>query len=99
MRRSKGFVLVGSVVLLGAVACSSAIQAGSPIRVTRDANAVAGCQKVSDIEVPKRFDDREVTSEAAGMARQKGADTVVIAEGSRSGSAYRCGAPNLAGKP
>lgn len=98
MHRSKGLVLAGSVALLGALACSSAMNAGSPIRVTRDANAVAGCQKVSDIEVPKRFDDREVTSEAAGMARQKGADTVVLAAGSRSGTAYRCGSQSLAKK-
>ncbi|MEO8432472.1 MAG: hypothetical protein ABI592_13250 [Acidobacteriota bacterium] len=98
MHRSKFYVLLGSVAMIGAVACSGSVQAGSPVRVTRDANAVASCQKVSDIEVPRRFDDREVTSEAAGMAREKGADTVVLAEGSRSGAAYRCGSPTVAGK-
>ena len=77
-------------------ACSK--NAFEPMMVTRDASAVASCEKVADLEaVPGTFDDTDAQAQLERRAREMGANTVLVsdAEG-RTGVAYRCAMPAVA---
>jgi hypothetical protein len=81
-----------AAVGLTAAGCASHFE---PIAVTRDASAVASCQKVADLKVESvRYDDTDPEVYLQRMARQKGANTVLIsdAEG-QTGVAYQCSMP------
>lgn len=97
MVRSKALALSASVLIAATVACSQ-YKAGSPVRVVRNSADVASCQKVVDVAAGRRTADSEVVTEIAEQAREKGADTVVLASGARTGTAYRCESPNVASK-
>ena len=77
-------------------ACSK--NAFEPMMVTRDASAVASCEKVADLHaVPGTFDDTDAQTQLERRAREIGANTVLVsdAEGS-TGVAYRCAMPSVA---
>ncbi len=97
MNRSKVLALSFCVLIAVTVACSQ-YKAGAPIRVVRNDADVASCQRVVDVNADRRTTDGEVMADIADKARDKGADTVLLAQGARSGSAYRCGSPNIAEK-
>ncbi len=93
MNRSRISLVAASVALMGSVACT-AFNGGAPVRVVRDASAASSCQKVGDVSAPKSYSENDAVSDVADQARKKGGDTVVIAQGERTGTAYRCGAPS-----
>jgi hypothetical protein len=97
MNRSKVLALSFCVLIAVTVACSQ-YKAGAPIRVVRNDADVASCQRVVEVNADRRTTDGEVIADIADKARDKGADTVLLAQGARSGSAYRCGSPNIAEK-
>jgi hypothetical protein len=97
MNRSKVLALSLGVLIAATVACSQ-YKAGAPIRVVRNDADVASCQRVVEVNADRRTADGEVLSDIADKAREKGADTVLLAQGARSGSAYRCESPNVASK-
>jgi hypothetical protein len=97
MNRSKVLALSFCVLIAVTVACSQ-YQTGAPIRIVRNDADVASCQRVVDVNADRRTTDGEVIGDLADKAREKGADTVLLAQGARSGSAYRCGSPNVASK-
>ncbi len=97
MFRSKAFALSASLVVATALGCSQ-YNASKPVRVTRNAADVSPCQKVTDLDAGSRVADNEIIGELASQAREKGADTVVVAEGARTGSAYRCSSPTVAAR-
>lgn len=77
-------------------ACSK--NAFEPMMVTRDASAVASCEKVADLEAaPGTFDNTDAQAQLERRARELGANMVLIsdAEGS-TGVAYRCSMPSTA---
>ena len=93
MTRSKLSIVAASIALAGSVACSQ-FNGGAPIRVVRNASDAASCQKVADVSAPKSVSENDAVSDVADQARKKGADTVVIAQGERTGTAYRCATPS-----
>jgi hypothetical protein len=101
MNRSKYLALSAAALLVtagvGAVGCSQ-YSDNKPVRVVRNSTDVASCQKVVDVKVDKHLQQNEVLAEAANQARDKGADTLLLPEGSNTGEAFRCGAPNVASK-
>src|ERR1700674_1217220 len=97
MTRSKVLALSSCVLIAATVACSQ-YKAGAPIRVVRNDADVASCQRVVDVDADRHAADSEIVSDIANKARDKGADTVLLAQGARSGSAYRCGSPSVASK-
>jgi hypothetical protein len=97
MNRSKVLAVSFCVLIAATVACSQ-YNAGAPIRVVRNDADVASCQRIVDVNADRRSTDSEVVTDIAEKARDKGADTVLLAQGARSGSAYRCGSPNIAEK-
>ncbi|MDQ2979525.1 MAG: hypothetical protein M3R62_09900 [Acidobacteriota bacterium] len=97
MVRSKVLALSFCVLIAVTVACSQ-YNAGAPIRVVRNDSDVASCQRVADVNADRRTTDGGVIADIADKARDKGADTVLLVQGARSGSAYRCGSPNIATK-
>jgi hypothetical protein len=97
MNRSKFLALSAAALLTGAVGCSQ-YSDGKPVRVVRNSTEVSSCQKVVDVKVSARLAQTEVLAEAANQARDRGADTLLLAEGANTGEAYRCGAPNVASK-
>jgi len=100
MNRSKYLTLSAAALLVAAgagVGCSQ-YSDNKPVRVVRNSTDVASCQKVVDVKVDKRLQQNEVLAEAANQARDKGADTLLLPEGSNTGEAFRCGAPNVASK-
>ncbi len=97
MFRKKALALSASLLAVTAAGCSQ-YKAGNPVRVTRNSADVASCQKVSDLNAGSRTAENEVVGELANQARERGADTVVLADGARTGSAYRCSSPNVAAR-
>lgn len=93
MNRSRISLVAALVALVGTAACT-AFNGGAPIRVVRDASAAASCQKTGDVSAPKSVSENDAVSDVADQARKQGADTVVIAQGERVGTAYRCGTPS-----
>jgi hypothetical protein len=94
-----------SLAALGAGCASS--NGFKPIAVTKDASAVASCQKVDDVKVTmsptgNSFDDASSTTvsrELANAARRKGGDTILITEDNGqtgAGTAYICSMPSSA---
>ncbi|MCA1582613.1 MAG: hypothetical protein LC796_14720 [Acidobacteria bacterium] len=97
MMRMKALALSASLLVVAAVGCSQ-YNSGAPVRVTRSSADVSSCQKVTDVDAGRRVADREVVGEIANQARDRGADTVLLAEGARTGAAYRCASPNVASR-
>lgn len=97
MIRTKALALSASLLVVTAVGCSQ-YNAGAPVRVTRSSADVTSCQKVADVDAGRRTADNEIVGEIANQARDKGADTVLLAEGARTGAAYRCASPNVASR-
>ncbi len=81
---------------LAAAACSK--NAFEPMALTRDASAVAGCEKIADLQaVPGTFDNTDAQAQLEREAREKGANTVLISDSEgRTGVAYRCTMPAVA---
>ncbi len=97
MFHSKAFALSASFAVATALGCSH-YNAGNPMRVTRNAADVSPCRKVTDLDAGSRVADNEIVGELASQARKRGADAVVVAEGARTGSAYRCSSPTVAAR-
>lgn len=78
-------------------ACASN-QGFRPIAVTRDASAVASCQKVADLSIePVRYDQTPPEQYLERLTREKGGNTVLISsEDGRTGVAYQCSVPAVA---
>jgi hypothetical protein len=82
-----------AAVGLAAAGCASHFE---PIMVTRDASAVANCEKVADLDAQQnvRYDDTDPELRLQQEAREKGANTVLISDSEgRKGVAYRCSMP------
>ncbi len=98
MSRSRiSLALLATVAAAATAACTQ--NGFEPIAVTREASAVASCEKVADVEaVPGRFDDTDAKTQLQRAAKDKGANTLLIsdAEG-RTGVAYRCSMPAVTG--
>lgn len=97
MNRSKSLALSAAVVLAGAVGCAQ-YSNGQPVRVVRNEADISSCQKVVDVKVDGRMAQTEVLAAAADQAREKGADTLLLAEGASTGTAFRCSGPTVASK-
>jgi hypothetical protein len=85
-----------AAVGLAAAGCASHFE---PIMMTRDASAVASCEKVADLVADQdvRYDDTDAELRLQREAREKGANTVLISDAeSRTGVAYRCSMPSVA---
>ena len=93
-RFSLGLLAAASVA--AAAGCSQ--NAFEPIAVTENASVVASCEKVADISVvPGRFDNSDAALQLQRRAREKGANTLLVAsEDATSGVAYRCAMPSAA---
>ena len=89
--------LLAAAGVITTSACASN-QGFAPIAVTRDASAVASCQKVADLEVePVRYDDTPPEQYLERLTREKGGNTVLISsEDGRTGVAYQCSTPPVA---
>ena len=87
-----------AAVVLSAGGCAQ--HGFEPIAVTRDASVVASCQKVDDVKVEdvkadEKLSDIEAQRQLAVMAREKGANTLLVAsDAAREGTAYRCSMPD-----
>jgi hypothetical protein len=88
--------LIAAAGLATVTSCASS--GFEPIAVTRDASAVANCEKVADVDAGPdiRYEDTDAQTRLEREARGKGANTVLItdAEG-RTGTAYRCAMPEV----
>jgi hypothetical protein len=93
MTRSKLSIVAASVALMGSVACSQ-FNGGAPVRVVRNISDAGNCQKVGDVSAPKSVSENDAVSDVADQARRQGADTVVLAQGERTGTAYKCAMPS-----
>lgn len=93
-----------SFAAAGAVGCAAAKGGFQNVAVTRDASAVASCQKVDDVKVTmsptgNTFSDTSSTTvsrELANAARRKGGNTVLITEDNGqtgAGTVYMCSMP------
>ena len=91
-RLSIGLFAAASVA--AAAGCSQ--NAFQPIAVTRNASVVASCEKVADLSVaPGRFDNSDAALQLQREAREKGANTLLVAsEDAKNGTAYRCAMPS-----
>ena len=85
---------LAAAALAATTSCASN-QGFRPIAVTRDASAVASCQKVADLSVePVRYDDMPPEQYLERLTRSKGGNTVLISsEDGRTGVAYQCSMP------
>ena len=94
-----------SLAAAGAAGCAAAKGGFENVAVTRDASAVASCQKVDDVKVTmsptgNTFSDTSTTTvsrELANAARRKGGNTVLITEDngkSGAGTVYMCSMPS-----
>jgi hypothetical protein len=97
MNRSKALALSAAVLVAGAVGCAQ-YNAGPPVRVVRNSADVSSCQKVVDVKVDSHLSPNDVIAEAADQARDKGADTLLLAEGANTGAGFRCATPSVASK-
>jgi hypothetical protein len=84
----------GVLALAVMLACASS----QPVGVTKSSELVASCEKVGDVSADKYTKDDDVLRVLSENARSKGANYVLVAEdGARSGAAYRCATPPVAG--
>lgn len=97
MYRSKALALSAAVLVAGAVGCSQ-YNPGASVRVVRNTSDVASCLKVADVKVDSHLKPNDVVAEAANQARDRGADTLLLAEGSSEGAGFRCAGPSVASK-
>jgi hypothetical protein len=86
---------VAGVCALGmTLACASS----QPVGVTKSSDLVAGCEKVGEVSADRYTRDDDVVRVLSESARSKGANMVLLtADGARSGAAYRCATPPVAG--
>jgi len=95
---------ISAVSLAAGMAGCASSNGFKSVAVTKDASAVASCQKVDDVKVAmsptNTFSDASSTTvsrELANEARRKGADTVLITEDdgkNGTGTAYTCNMPS-----
>jgi hypothetical protein len=70
-----------------------------PIAVTKDPAVVASCQKIDDLKIEdvkadEKLSDVEAQQHLTIMARDKGANYLLISsDNARQGTAYRCSMP------
>jgi hypothetical protein len=96
---------ISAVSLAAGMAGCASSNGFKNVAVTKDASAVASCQKVDDVNVTlsptqNTFNDTSSTTvsrELANAARRKGANTVLITEDNGkngAGTAYVCNMPS-----
>jgi hypothetical protein len=102
----KKWILGITAVSLSALGAGCASSNGfANVAVTKDASAVASCQKVDDVKVEmsptgNTFNDTSSTTvsrELANAARRKGGNTVLITEDNGktgAGTVYTCNVPS-----
>ena len=75
-----------------------------PVAVTKNPSVVANCQKIDDVKIEtikadEKISDVEAQQNLTIMAREKGANYLLItSDDARQGTAYRCSMP-AAGAP
>ncbi|MEP6800814.1 MAG: hypothetical protein ABJC07_02670 [Acidobacteriota bacterium] len=97
MIRTKALALSASLVMTAAVGCSQ-FHESKPVSILRSSADVSSCHKVSEVDAGTRMAENEIVGELANQAREKGADTILLADGARTGSAYRCASPSVASR-
>jgi hypothetical protein len=88
-------MVAGLTVAMGACAQNGF----QPIAVTKDPAVVASCQKIDDVKIEdikadEKLSDVEAQQHLTIMAREKGANYLLISgDDARQGTAYRCAVP------
>jgi hypothetical protein len=77
---------------------SSASSGKSEVRVVRNAQDVAGCEKVGIVRLAGTWTAGSGLEELERLARTKGGNTLLVG-GSNEGTAYRCSGSPAAGAP
>jgi hypothetical protein len=95
---SKVVAAAAVTLLVGVTVACSAFQEDVPVRFVRHAEDAGGCTRVGDVAAAPQLADSQVVGSIANEARKVKADTVVLAQGERKGTAYRCETPQVADK-
>jgi hypothetical protein len=94
MKRIATAAVAASFLVLGASACSD--NGFRQIAVTHSTSYVANCQDLGVLKVkPSQFDSTDTMMELTREARDKGANTLLVAsDDARIGTAYLCSMPS-----
>jgi hypothetical protein len=94
MNRIAPGVAAACFLVVGASACSE--NGFRQIAVTKSPSYVASCQDLGVLNVrPSQVDTTDTMMELTREAREKGADTLLVASGdARTGTAYLCSMPS-----
>jgi hypothetical protein len=87
-------VVAAAFLVLGTSACTE--NGFRQIAVTHDSSYVASCQDLGVLKVkPSQFDSTDTMMELTREARDKGANTLLVASDSaHTGTAYLCSMPS-----
>ena len=95
MKRFTTGLFATASLIVGAAACSH--NGFAPIAVTKDANVVAKCQDMGEVQVRSDTPSEEIQRDLTRAVRNKGANTLLVqSDASVKGGAYLCEMPALA---
>ncbi|MEO8190937.1 MAG: hypothetical protein ABI682_11405 [Acidobacteriota bacterium] len=90
--------LASGLLLLAAARCASTASSDS-VTITKNEAAVSNCSRVAQVDVPSGMPDTGRNFALADAAHRGGGNTVLVtSDDARTGVAYRCNQPSLAGR-
>ena len=88
-----GIGIFAAAALAAGCAHSNGSESATAVRVVNDTQAVAGCERVTEVRLSGAWTKGAAVGELENLARSKGGNVLLLSAGSgtpTSGIAYRC---------